>query len=370
MQTGKLTTKPHYPILDGLRGVAAILVVLYHLFEGYFPTPIIHPAPGMRVMQDAFIYSAGSRRGYLAVDFFFMLSGFVIGYAYDDRWGKMSIKAFYIRRLIRLQPMVVLGILLGAISFWFNPFIADHNHISFVELVVATLISITLMPSPDVYGSSNPWSLNGPCWSLFQEYIANIMYALFMRKLSKKSLLLIVVTSGIVLSIISISNGNIDMGWNYSTLWVGFIRMIFSFVAGLLLFRSKKLIRLPYAFTVCSIILIGSVYLPVFQFNGLYEAVCIIIFFPLIILCGAGGEIQGKSKKLCRFLGDISYPIYILHAPFIYIFNKYVFYNKQSMQGFMVISSGMVLFLILLAYAVLKLYDEPVRALLKRRSAR
>jgi peptidoglycan/LPS O-acetylase OafA/YrhL len=69
------TTKVHYPILDGLRGVAALLVVIFHLFEAYFPVFADHP----------------EHHGYLAVDFFFMLSGFVVGYAYDDRWKNMTV---------------------------------------------------------------------------------------------------------------------------------------------------------------------------------------------------------------------------------------------------------------------------------------
>ncbi len=89
-------TKPHYELLDGLRGVAALLVVFYHIFEG-------------------FSFAGGGtlitviNHGYLAVDFFFILSGFVIGYAYDDRWKKnMTLKGFFKRRLIRLHPMIIM----------------------------------------------------------------------------------------------------------------------------------------------------------------------------------------------------------------------------------------------------------------------
>ena len=90
--TSLLAPKPHYAILDGLRGVAAVMVVLFHLFEGSLSDREFH--------TDQII-----NHGYLCVDFFFMLSGFVIGYAYDDRWGKMSLWDFCKRRLVRLQPM-------------------------------------------------------------------------------------------------------------------------------------------------------------------------------------------------------------------------------------------------------------------------
>ena len=93
-------TKAHYDLLDGLRGVAALMVIWYHIFEGY------------AFASDTMITTFN--HGYLAVDFFFILSGFVIGYAYDDRWGKsLTMKDFFKRRLIRLHPMVIMGVSSG-----------------------------------------------------------------------------------------------------------------------------------------------------------------------------------------------------------------------------------------------------------------
>ena len=95
-------SKPHYALLDGLRGVAALLVVWYHIFEGF-------QFAGNKPVID-FI-----NHGYLAVDFFFILSGFVVGYAYDNRWGKtLTLGGFFRRRLIRLQPMVIMGAVFGS----------------------------------------------------------------------------------------------------------------------------------------------------------------------------------------------------------------------------------------------------------------
>jgi peptidoglycan/LPS O-acetylase OafA/YrhL len=98
-----LASKPRYEILDGLRGVAALIVVAFHLFETY--------SNGVQ--------SQILNHGYLAVDFFFVLSGFVIGYAYDDRWNKMSLSNFFKRRLIRLHPMVIMGCTIGLLLFYF-----------------------------------------------------------------------------------------------------------------------------------------------------------------------------------------------------------------------------------------------------------
>ena len=99
-----LASKPRYEILDGLRGVASVLVVLFHLLETY---------SGGQAHQII-------NHGYLAVDFFFILSGFVIGYAYDDRWDRMTTWGFFKRRLVRLQPMVIMGTIVGACLYGFG----------------------------------------------------------------------------------------------------------------------------------------------------------------------------------------------------------------------------------------------------------
>src|SRR3954468_20256225 len=104
MDNNKIGTKPHYQILDGLRGVAAIIVVFFHLAE---PLSSSH--------LDNIV-----NHGYLAVDFFFLLSGFVIGYAYDDRWDKLTLGDFFKRRLIRLHPMIIVGMVIGAVTFYFQ----------------------------------------------------------------------------------------------------------------------------------------------------------------------------------------------------------------------------------------------------------
>ena len=98
-----LASKPRYEILDGLRGVAAMMVIVFHCFETYIPLI------GTQIIN----------HGYLAVDFFFILSGFVIGYAYNDRWNSMTTWGFFKRRLVRLHPMVVAGTLWGAALFFF-----------------------------------------------------------------------------------------------------------------------------------------------------------------------------------------------------------------------------------------------------------
>src|SRR5665213_2627624 len=182
MQPARLNTKPHYLRLDGLRGVAAIMVVAFHLCEAHATNP-----PMDQIIN----------HGYLAVDFFFLLSGFVIGYAYDDRWGKMTIGSFFKRRLVMLQPMVVMGMVIGAICFYFQDSVLwPHIHLVPVwEMLLIMLIGFTLIPVPpsmDIRGWDEMHPLDGPGWSLFFEYIANIFYALGVRKFSKTALAILV----------------------------------------------------------------------------------------------------------------------------------------------------------------------------------
>jgi peptidoglycan/LPS O-acetylase OafA/YrhL len=346
--------KPHYPILDGLRGTAAILVVIFHLLEAYFPVFANHPI----------------HHGYLAVDFFFLLSGFVVGYAYDDRWGKMSIKDFFKIRMIRLHPLVVLSIVVGAIAFWFDPFKDPQHLVSLVKLLGAVLIGFTLLPQPDLRGWGETHSLNGPLWSLLQEYIANMIYAVFGRRMSKIVLWVIVIVSGTVLTIVANWHGDLATGWAYETFWIAVVRMMFPFFAGLLLFRTGKLIHIPAAYVVCSLLLVLLFCLPTFKFNGIYEAACIIIAFPLIVAMGAGGRINGRWARICKFSGAISYPIYILHYPFIYIYTEWIYLKKPATTQIFFVASGLLVFFIILAYAGLKLYDEPVRGWLKKKMNR
>lgn len=178
-------TKPHYNILDGLRGVAALTVVCFHLFEAYATSHLDQKI----------------NHGYLAVDFFFILSGFVVGYAYDDRWKTMRITDFLKRRFIRLHPMVVLGAVIGAVMFYFQGCsVWDVSQVSAMALILATLMNTFLIPATpgmEIRGVGEMYPLNGPSWSLFFEYMGNILYAFFLHKLSTKVLSVLVLSAGV-----------------------------------------------------------------------------------------------------------------------------------------------------------------------------
>lgn len=359
----EIKPKKHYEILDGLRGVAAILVVAFHIFEAF--------AGGNRFKQII-------NHGYLAVDFFFLLSGFVVAYAYDDRWRKMTQWEFYKRRLIRLQPMVILGMIIGAIFYYFQasdilfPMIAGME---VWKVILTMIIGFTLLPVPpsmEIRGWGEMHPLDGPAWSLFFEYIANILYALFFRKFSNKVLgVFVLIFAGLLINYTVFGpKGDVIGGWslNLEQMNVGFTRLLYPFFAGILLSRLGKLIHIKGAFWVCSLLIAIVLMIPrigdenSLWMNGLYESFCIILIFPLVVSIGAGGEIKNPfSLKICKWLGDISYPIYITHYPLIYWFTAWVVDNKISLQDGYLVGIGVLVASIVLAYLCLKLYDEPVR---------
>lgn len=364
-------TKPHYELLDGLRGVAALFVIWYHIFEGFATSPI----------------DQRFNHGYLAVDFFFILSGFVVGYAYDDRWKKkMTTKNFFKRRLIRLQPMVILGAVLGAITFciqgceqW------DGTHVAFSMVILALFLNLFLIPAvpgtgPEVRGNGEMYPLNGPSWSLFFEYIGNIMYALFLHRMSTKALATLVVSAGAGLASYAIFNfsgyGHLGVGWtllDYNLLG-GFLRVLFSFSMGLLMSRVFKPVRIGGAFWICSLGLVFLFSVPHLGgmespwMNGIFDSVCTLFILPILVYLGASGKTTDKaSSKICKFLGDISYPVYIVHYPFMYLFYAWLWSEKLTFAQTWPVALALFFGNILLAYLCLKLYDEPVRKWLSKR---
>lgn len=368
-------TKPHYELLDGLRGVAALLVIWYHVFEG-------------------FAFAGGGtieliNHGYLAVDFFFILSGFVIAYAYDDRWAKqtLTLKSFFKRRLIRLHPMVVMGAVIGFVTYLIQGSVMwDGTHVATSMVMLSLLCAMFFIPAVpgagyDVRGNGEMFPLNGPAWSLFFEYIGNILYALFVHRLSNKGLAVLVAVLGITsvwFTTTDVSGyGMFGVGWTLDAMnfFGGFIRMMFPFTMGMLIQRNFKPMKIRGAFWLCAAILVALFHVPfipgndVICLNGLYEACCIALVFPLLIWMAASGATTDiYSTKICKFLGDISFPVYIVHYPLMYLFYAWLIDKKlYTLAETWPMALAVCAASVLLAYACLKLYDEPVRKWLTKR---
>jgi peptidoglycan/LPS O-acetylase OafA/YrhL len=352
--------KEHFEVLDGLRGSAAFLIVIFHLFNYSFG---FH-GPWALV-----------KHAYLAVDFFFALSGFVVAYAYDDRWTRMTTLKFFRIRLIRLHPLVLIGATLGLLSYLFDPFSKMMNRGPLSMVLLAYLTSLLLLPSPPIAGRHNEsQALNGPAWSLMQEYLANIAYALILRRLRTVTLWIVFAISGLALIWVANSKGSLDGGWDYPNIWMAPLRLTVSFVLGLGLYRVHDRVRLPkVGLLILSIVLVVCFQMPKFpkagvlDWNGLYDVACVLILFPLIILCGAHSKAGAGMINLCKFSGRLSYPLYITHIGFVYVLAGYA-WTRHPGTGEIIFWIFVVLPLVIfVAWFFLKFFDEPVRAWLTRR---
>lgn len=372
MQNTYLDSKPHYELLDGLRGIAAILVLFYHIFEGFSFAELTNGA-GEGIIRTI-------NHGHMAVDFFFMLSGFVLSYAYDDRWRKMTVGGFLKRRLIRLHPMLIMGVIIGTITFALSGFTKwDGSTTPIGWVMVAMLLTMLMIPAVpgvpyEVRGNGEMFPLNGPGWSLFFEYVGNILYALFIRRLSTRALSMLTIFLGCLHVWFFVGDVSgydmVGVGWTIDEVnfWGGLVRMLFPFTMGMLVARTFKPRKVRGAFGICSamlVLLFTVPYMPstaAISLNSLYEVACIVFIFPFIVWLGACGSLGEKKKKTVNLLGDISYPLYIVHYPIMYLFYAWLIENKHyTLQSCWPIALLVVVSSIVLAFLCLKLYDEPVR---------
>lgn len=351
-----LQTKQHFDILDGLRGVAALAVVIFHFMEWVYTDP-----------AQNFI-----GHGFLAVDFFFCLSGFVIGYAYDDRLGRMGVKEFFKSRIIRLHPLVVAGSVMGLLAFLFDPFGMVPESYSAGKIVLIFLCSMLLVPFP-VMGErgNNLFGLNAPSWSLFWEYMANIAYALLLHRLRRIYLVVLTVVAAMGIVYVANRSGNLLGGWSGPTFWDGGVRIAYSFLAGLLIYRSRWTIPNRLGFPGLAVLLSFAFVMPFTSWNWLSETLIVLLYFPLLVALGAGATLRPGMKAICTFSGKISYPLYMTHYAFLWMFGNW--YTSRKPGGgelAWVIILG-VMALVGVAYLVMKGYDAPLRKYLTaRRNAR
>ena len=376
-QTDNNMEKPRYDILDGLRGVAAMMVLLYHVFndaKSFF----VWPAP-----VNEFYH------GFLGVDFFFILSGFVMGYAYDNRLTpnpspvdegkKMTFWGFVKRRFIRLHPMVVMGALLGLVAFIIQGCTKwDGTEVGLEAVLWATLLALFLIPAPsgmDVRGNTEAFPLNGPHWSLFFEYLGSLLYGMLLHRLPTKWLRVWVACGIVSLATYALfqEDGGVAYGWSSEpmNLLGGALRMLYAYPMGLLMarmFRRRKPEPLHGpVFLFCSVALVVLLGFPLFggkDTETIFQLICIFSFFPGIIWIGARGVVQGRQQQAVSFLGRLSYPLYAVHFPLIYLYITWVSSDGQPYEGYSQPWVKAVITIaasLLLATLCLLFYDEPLR---------
>jgi peptidoglycan/LPS O-acetylase OafA/YrhL len=330
-----------YSFLDGMRGIAALFVVMRHT-EGFWGVSFF--------------------RSYLAVDLFFVLSGFVIASAYDEkiRTGVMSLSGFMKVRLIRLYPVYFISILLSAAVL---VVVNDFDPQKLQGAAGVMLLTMLFVPSRLV-GATSLYSLNVVYWSLFYELLANFAYAVVRPLLTDRVLYASVILLGLIVSLGAWLNGSIDMGvaWSLKSIAAGLVRATFGVFLGLLLHRHRASIvgRLTKYISPWLALLLMTLSLAspgAGRFNVAVDLLVVGVLFPICVLAASQGATRRLDGLLCT-LGAASYPIYVLHVPIGRLLHK----SFAGLEDYAP-ASGIALatVLVLLSVWIEKYYDIPVR---------
>ena len=341
----EMTHKPKLEVLDALRGFCALIVFVLHFSENYIP------GYGFRLMP----------HGCLPVEYFFILTGFTLVYAYEDRLANgLSFGSFLKRRVIRLHPLVVIGSVIGAACYllsseqYANRFPCE---LGVWQLGLLTLWCCTLIPAPNLLGWRLLHPLQGPVWTLFYIYLANVLYALVLRRLKTWMLMVLAVVAIAFTFHFGMRSGGFHCGAEWVWWWgkglpssiekiwhspnMGALaRMTFPLLAGMIIARKGWKIRTGgWSLWLCIAILTFVFFAPEMRpglltkgpldpnivlpalgltasnaLNGGFESTAVVVGMPLVMLLAIGGEIRGpRLAAACRFLGKYSFPLYCTH---------------------------------------------------------
>jgi peptidoglycan/LPS O-acetylase OafA/YrhL len=345
--------KKTFETMNGLRGLAALLVVVWHGGSDWYGN-FVPPS------------------SYLAVDLFFVLSGFVIAYSYQGRLAEgMTTRQFLIIRLVRLYPLYFLGTIISCAVALIWSLIHLQIGSSLAVAIRSIPFAFAMLPTPSwisgqSYGDLYP--LNVPAWSLFCEIVINLVYAASYRLWSIRNILVMMgISAALMLSIdwFEVKQGWGGGGFNWTSMPFGFFRVFYSFPAGVLIYRLiyEKKFSLPNIgnLTVFAI-------LP-FLFVWHSELSCklsMFFGFPLLVAFGSFSEPVGVIRRVCAQLGSASYAIYAIHFPLIGFVllaqGKFGFDPSSRFIGVLFLATIVPLSLI-----IDKWFDNPIRSILTSR---
>jgi len=335
--------------LDGLRGVAAFAVVVLH---------------GAKIFQLGW----APHHAYLAVDFFFLLSGYVIARAFDRRLTAGWAWPFIKRRLIRLYPLIVVGCVLGFAVLAARAALAGDFDLR--PPLVDLASSLLLSPAPPIFASK--WHYYKPdpvLWSLFFEVAVNIVYALAAPWLRGARFWGLVLLSGAGLAVSAVLIGNADFGLVHFPLAT--FRVLFSFFVGVAMARAfvpeKMGGRLStrthvYIFAILSVILLSPL-----EMGPAYDLFAILVVFPVLLLLTLMSEPPGRWANGCLIAGTLSYPVYMIHHPIFRAEANLLTMLDVGVAGRTVGFAVGVLVVGAASWALAKAFDEPVRKWLTAR---
>jgi peptidoglycan/LPS O-acetylase OafA/YrhL len=345
-----IASKGHFALLDGLRGLAAISVVAYH-FGSRSNLSLLMP------------------RGYLAVDFFFVLSGFVLAHAYQERLRhQVTAGGFVVRRLVRLLPILIPGAVIGGVIELGRPGVARSlTHL--LEIGGISLLSCLAIPWPFATSMEQTiFPINGPVWSLFFELLANFVFVAVAKAARPRlAAWALVVIGGVGMLAYGVVAGTIDVGALLINWPGGLPRVMFSFFAGLLVFAYRDRFPSLPTWLVCGVLV--AAFMAPLRHDGLDLLVDLgvaWVVFPMLVGVASNGQVR-RCGWLCAWAGDVSYPVYAIHYPIVRLIGFALVRSSLPVAGrlgLVVVGIGLVT---LLGWLALRWYDRPVRRVLMDR---
>lgn len=348
--TGKESAR--YIVLDLLRGLAAIAVLLYHA----------------NYMLGS--YALNLHKGYLAVDFFFMLSGFVISANYHATVrGSISWPDFLSVRVARLWPLFLLSTLLGAVAVVVK-LTRDSGYFDAYGVLSSLAVNGLMLPSFfQAYGVDRLFVFNGASWSVFFEVLINLVFFAFLRTQPLKTMCILSAAFAGFLSVMAQANGSLDGGWSAATFHVGSARVLFGFTAGMAVYLIGRHLRF-HSDGPAALVPVAGLALSFFL-NGTWLVDCalVILAFPLLLLLASRGHLTGLWARLGGRLGDISYSVYLLQTPaMLFAAGACQKFSGQKIAGFAPVSG--VLFitgLLGISFLSWRYFELPAQRLIRRR---
>jgi peptidoglycan/LPS O-acetylase OafA/YrhL len=338
-----------FTTLDGIRGLAALLVVVRH--------------------TGALVDPVSFQESYLAVDVFFVLSGVVITQAYEQRLATgLGALRFAWLRIVRIYPLYVLGGLIAVLTILAGIDAPDRAS----HLATYALLGLFLLPNAGV-GSVYLFPLVVPSWSLFLELAVNIFYAVALRVLTAASILLIMLAAaiGLVVALHLGQSHSLNVGFRYRGFPFGLCRVSYSFFAGVLIYRryaGRQPPATPRAATLQSgaiIAAIGAILIakPPAALQPFYDFAAVTVVLPPLVYAALWVQPAGAWARVCRFLGAISYAVYALHDPLADLIQDFMRICLPAPVASYAPWSGIVFLLVLIpvCWAIHTVYDAPVR---------